>query len=86
MVRGTALLSLCFAPLHSRLHLWFLAKNINKTIELLKYKFIRKQEGIDQRNKAILSIVLRVKTVKLTGLAFVEFASVSTGFGQKRAN
>jgi hypothetical protein len=27
---------------------------------------MRKEEGIDQRNKAILSIVVRVKTVKNT--------------------
>jgi hypothetical protein len=63
------------------LHLCFLAKNINKTIEHSYFqntKCIRKQEGIDQRNKAILSKVLRVKTVsKLTGLAIVEFVFVS---------
>ena len=32
----------------------------------LNTKFMSKEEGIDQRNKAILSIVLRVKTIKNT--------------------
>ena len=48
----------------------------------LNTKFIRRQERTYQRNKAILFIVLRVKTVKLTGLAFVEFVFVSKSFGQ----
>jgi hypothetical protein len=48
-------------------------------------KIITKQEGINQRNKAILSIVLRVKTVQLTSLVFVELVFISTSFGQKRA-
>jgi hypothetical protein len=38
-------------------------------------------KGTEQCN----SKVLRVKTVKLTGLSFVEFVFVPTSFGQKRA-
>jgi hypothetical protein len=44
-------------------------------------KFIRKLEGIDQKEQSNFSIVL---SSKLTGLASVEFVVVSTGFGQKR--
>jgi hypothetical protein len=54
---------------------WFLAKNINKTIAFFKIQNLyRKQEGRQyQKNKAILSIVLRIKTVKLTEFQFVKF-------------
>jgi hypothetical protein len=43
----------CSFSVFSLLHHCFLAKNIKKTFELLKYKIIKKQEGIDERNKAI---------------------------------
>jgi hypothetical protein len=64
------------------LHHCFLAKNINKTIELLKYKIYQKASRNRPKEQSNFSIVLRVK---LTGLAFVEFVVVSTGLGQKRA-
>ena len=49
---------------------YYIAKNINKTKELLIYKIYQKA-----RRKRL--IVVRVKS---TGLAFVEFFVVSTGF------
>ena len=76
----------CFAlslfPLPPPLHHCFLAKNINKTIELLKYKIYHKARRKRPKEQSNFSMVLRVK---LTGLAFAEFVVVSTSFGQKRA-
>jgi hypothetical protein len=73
---GTALLFLCFCSFP--LHHCFLAKNINKTIELLKYKIYQKARRNRPKNKTI-SIVLRVK---LTGFGNRrEFVVVSTSFG-----
>jgi hypothetical protein len=59
---GTALLFLCFCSFP--LHHCFLAKNINKTIELLKYKIYQKARRNRPKNKTIFYS----STCKINGL------------------
>jgi hypothetical protein len=60
------------------LHLCFLAKNINKTIEHSKYKMYQKagRNRPNEQSNIIYSSMCKTAQ-RLTGLAFVEFVFVS---------
>jgi hypothetical protein len=76
--------SFCVFP---PLHLCFLAKNKNKTIQLLKYKMYQKARRNKPKEESnFICSSIGVKIVKLTDLAFVEFVFCHREFWEKREN